>query len=921
MSLARYQQKRDFKATPEPRGRVGKRKAAGLAFVIQKHAASHLHYDFRLELDGVLLSWAVPKGPSLDPADRRLAMHVEDHPVEYGGFEGTIPKGQYGGGTVMLWDRGTWTPRGDAARDYAAGHLKFDLDGEKLKGGFMLVRSHGGKYGGKYGGKRAGDVWFLIKERDAFARPGASIVDEAPDSVSTGRSIREIGGDTQARVWQSNRSVKDNVEAGAVAPAAKRANGKASRAPAPTASAGTGALPDGARRAALPATLSPMLATLVKSTPVGDGWLHEVKYDGYRMLARVERGRARLYSRNGREWTAVLPEIAAELASLPLRAGWIDGEIAIADARGRTSFQKLQNELGTGDAGRITYFVFDLPYCNGYDLRAAPLVQRKALLRALLDPPPPHLRYGVEIEAEGAKVFAQACSLGLEGIVSKRADSHYASLRGRDWIKVKCGHRQEMVIVGFTDPGGSRTGFGALLLGVHDAKGVLRYAGRVGTGFDDATLAAMARRLRKLEVASPAVADPPRGAQARGVHWVKPELVGEVAYTEWTDAGTLRHPSFLGLREDKAAREVVRERPATAPDVADHGEDAGAGAGDRSPPPRKAARNAAGPGSASRGRKRAAAKSSSRTATAAKSPTQGSDGTIEGVRFTHPDKLLFPDVGVSKRDVALHYAKVAPRLLPHIAGRPLSLVRCPDGWQGECFYQKHAPASLDAAVSRVEVDESDGKATYAEAHGVEALVGLAQWGVIEIHPWGSRVPKLDRPDRLIFDFDPDAGVAWPDIVDAVRALRGMLEEIGLVPFLKTTGGKGLHVVTPIRPSVDWTAAKGFTRAVAELMVRASPERFIATATKARRSGRIFIDYLRNAQGATAIAPYALRARAGAPVSVPLAWNELDAARDVRGAHFNLRNLEARLRETRVDPWEGMAAAAVTLTAAMRKRVA
>jgi bifunctional non-homologous end joining protein LigD len=951
MTLARYHQKRDFRVTPEPRGKVARGAHAELSFVVQKHAASHLHYDFRLELGGVLLSWAVPKGPSVDPADRRLAIHVEDHPLEYGGFEGTIPARQYGAGTVMVWDRGLWMPQGDPAEGYAKGHLKFTLEGVKLKGGWTLVRSQGGRFGGKYGGKRAGDMWFLIKERDRFAQAGRSIVDDAPDSVVSGRSLDDIAHGA-ARVWQSNRSVAQNVRAGALVPlapaalapahaakAASRAPKLARRAARDSAAASRGAaddpdaeagaaarLPPQARRARLPAKLAPMLATLVQGPPAGEGWVHEIKYDGYRMLARVDNGRARLYSRNGNDWTAALQAIAADLATLPLASGWLDGEIAVADAQGRTSFQRLQNALA-GDTGSITYFVFDLPFANGYDLREVPLDKRKAMLRTLLDPPPARLRFGVEIVAEGAAVFAQARALGLEGIVSKRLASHYVGARSRDWLKIKCGRRQEMVIVGYTDPGGSREGFGALVLGAHDAAGALRYAGRVGTGFDTATLRTLAARLRPLGVDKPAVIGAPRGAASRDVHWVKPVLVAEIAFAEWTNDGTLRQPSFVGLRADKKASEVVREREVPVRD-AGAAPPAGAGKPARRAGVRQAAtakrsatrpvkiarRASAGDGAPARDNARTVARKR------ADPPAAVSDSrdTIEGVRITHPDKLMYADVELSKLDVARHYALVAARLLPHLAGRPLSLLRCPDGWQGECFYQKHAPDSLGGAVGRVRVQESAGPANYAEVHSAAGLVALAQWGVLEIHPWGSRAPRLERPDLLVFDFDPDDAVSWQDLVDAVKAMRKLLAEIGLTPFLKTTGGKGLHVVTPLRPSADWTVAKDFARAVAELMANTFPDRFVATMAKARRKERIFIDWLRNAEGATAIAPYALRARAGAPVATPLEWRELDAGVDLRRDHFNARNIAARLALR--DPWRGLAASAPALTASMRKRV-
>ena len=918
MTLARYRQKRNFRVTPEPRGRAARARGRELAFVIQKHAASHLHYDFRLELNGVMLSWAVPKGPSLDPADKRLAMHVEDHPLEYGAFEGLIPAKQYGAGTVMLWDRGNWIPKGDAAEGYAAGRLKFELDGAKLKGGWMLVRSQPGKFGGKYGGRRAGDVWFLIKERDSYASDGRPIVDTAPDSVTSGRSLAEITRN-EDRIWRSDRSAAANVRAGAIRPAdATPARAAKAARPAATAKSIKVAAPEGARRARLPATLAPMLATLVKATPTGEGWVHEIKYDGYRMLARVEGGKARIYSRSGKDWTAALRPITTALATLPLTSAWLDGEIAVTDAKGRTSFQRLQNALGSPADDAITYFVFDLPFADGFDLRQVALRERKAMLRALLDPPPEHVRHGVEIEAEGAPVFAQACALGLEGIVSKRLDATYQAVRSRDWLKVKCGRRQEMVIGGFTDPQGGRQGLGALLLGVHDDAGALRYSGRVGTGFDAATLAQLHARLSALEIIDPAFTDPPRGSAAKGVHWVKPRLVAEIAFTEWTDTGTLRHPSFLGLREDKKAKQVTREREQSVP---------AAKADNASAQPKAAAAKS----SAGKVRAKAAAASpaAAKRRTSRRAPTKvvkpaRSDATqrdvIDGVRLSNADKIYYADANVSKRDVALYYHTVAKRLLPHITGRPLSLLRCPEGLQGECFYQKHAGTALGATVGRVEVRERKGAATYAEVHSGAGLVGLVQWGVLELHPWGSRTPKLDRPDRLIFDFDPDDAVTWDTLVESVGVLRKLLDELQLPAFIKTTGGKGLHVVVPIRPTIDWDTAKRFTRAVPEMMVQAFPDRFVATVSKARRKGRIFIDYLRNAEGSTAIAPYALRARAHAPVAMPITWDELAAGVDLRFEHFNIGNVPQRIAAQRIDPWQGLADAATTLTVAMRKRV-
>ena len=875
MALQRYREKRDFKVTPEPRGRVARKKQHGLSFVIQKHAASHLHYDFRLELNGVLLSWAVPKGPSLDPADKRLAMHVEDHPLEYGGFEGTIPSKQYGGGTVMVWDRGTWTPKGDPAEGYRKGQLKFELAGDKLHGGWTLVRTHGSKYGGN--GKQA---WLLIKEHDDFARRGsdANIVVDQPDSVVSGRTMEKITGDIE-HVWHSNRSVAANVKGGAL-------TGPKTGKPKPgNVHAKIGEV-EGATKAKLPAALSPQLATLVDACPQGDDWLHEIKYDGYRMVCRVDRGNVKIYSRNGKDWTEALDGIAKAVGRLRLKSAWIDGEVAIVTSDGRTSFQQLQNALTDPNVGSLTYFVFDLVYMDGYDLRGVALTERKRLLRAVIPADNAILRYGVEVQGSGDEVFAQACKLGLEGIVSKRVDSFYQTAkRTRDWIKVKCGKRQEMVIGGFTDPQGSRAGLGALLLGVYEADGGLRYSGRVGTGFDDSTLASLRKQLARLEQSASAFVNPPSGYAAKGVHWVKPTLVAEVAFTEWTQDGTLRHPSFQGLRKDKKAKEVMREYAA------------------KKTPPADLDGRAAKPG----GVKRPDAAS-----------VTSSESVVAGMAISHPDKLLFPADKLSKIDIAQYYERVGQWIVPHLRDRPLSLVRCPDGWQGHCFYQKHADKSVNAAVARMSVPEGDGTATYMSANSTAALVALLQWGVIEVHPWGSRKPKLDRPDRLVFDFDPDDGVGWSELVSAVQVTRTLLDEMGLTGFLKTTGGKGLHIVVPIRPTIDWEVAKGFTKAVADLLVTTFPDRFTATLSKARRKGKIFIDYLRNGQGATAVAPYSVRAREHAPVATPIAWEEL--TRDVRFAHFNVGSIPQRLTRMANDPWAAFFEVRQSLNTTMMKRV-
>ena len=879
MALEKYRAKRNFAVTPEPRGKAARSRKRELSFVIQKHAASHLHYDFRLELDGVLLSWAVPKGPSLDPADKRLAMHVEDHPIEYGDFEGVIPPRQYGSGTVMIWDRGTWHPGTDPGEGYRKGHLKFTLDGEKLKGAWTLIRTQGSKFGGS-GGKQA---WLLIKERDAEARNGGvPIVDSAPNSVTTGRSLDKIAA-ARSHVWQSSKSVAQNVRAGAIADTPRRTAKRAPRAAKRAAKSSTAkrdAPPEGAKPAKLPARLAPMLTTLVAAAPSGDDWIHEIKYDGYRMVCRIDGRDVRIASRNGKDWTAAFHRIALDLGRLPVKSAWIDGEAVVLDSTGRSSFQALQNALSAGDAA-FSYFAFDLPYADGYDLRAVPLVERKRRLREIVGEGVGVIRVGPEVVGHGTEFFRQACSLSLEGAVCKRADSTYRDgLCTREWVKVKCTRQQEMVIGGWTDPQGARSGFGALMLGVYEGER-LRYAGKVGTGFDEKVLRDIHRQLKKRERATPAFDDPPRGYEARGAHWVEPDLVAEVAFTEWSNDGALRHPSFLGLRIDKKAREVVREK-------------------EQALRPRD---GEAAPGS--RGSKRAAAAPDA--------------ARVAGIAISNPDKPYFPESNLSKIDIARYYETIAPHLLPHIRNRPLSLVRCPDGWNGQCFYQKNADRSVNEAVDRIEVPEKEGTATYMGAASPAALVALVQWGVLEMHPWGSRKPRLDRPDRLIFDFDPDDAVPWQEVVTAVELMRTLLGELGLEGFLKTTGGKGLHVVVPIRATLDWEDAKAFTRAVAEFMVRTFGDRFTATVSKARRKGKIFIDYLRNAEGATAIAPFAVRARAGAPVAMPIAWEDL-AGGDVRFDHFSVMNAREHLAKRKRDPWKDFATTAQSITQAHRKRM-
>ena len=832
MALRDYTRKRDFARTPEPRGGHAPRRSAPPLFVVQKHAASRLHWDFRLEMDGVLKSWAVPKGPSLDPADKRLAMHVEDHPLEYGDFEGVIPKGEYGGGTVMLWDRGTWTPEGDPRQGYRGGTLKFRLDGTRLHGGWALVRMRGRD-------ARDGErTWLLIKEKDRAARAGwdAAKIEGKGASVASGRTMERIAA-APARVWRSNRTPAPTP------------------APPSTAAPRARAAARGRPVVALPRFVPPQLATLVAEPPAGDEWLHEMKFDGYRILARLDRGRVRLLTRNAKDWSARLPTIVEAVTRLPARTALLDGEAVILKDDGTTSFQALQNLLsGAGGGGTLVYMAFDLLHLDGKDLTRLPLEERKAALRRLLGDTDV-IRYSDHVIGGGGAFFGEACRLRLEGVVAKRRDAPYRPGRGRDWLKIKCGRRQEVVIGGFTPPAGARAGLGALLVGVHEGPRLV-FAGKVGTGFTTADLRALAARLVKLEQRTSPFDPAPRIAAAR---WVKPVLVGEVAFAEWTADGKMRHPSFQGLREDKAARDVTREVAGPTTREA---------ASDRAP-------------SAQRG-------------------TAPADGAIVGgVRLTHPERVLYPKPRVTKLDLARYYAAVADAMLPHLAGRPTTLVRCPDGITGTCFYQRHAGAGAAAgSLRRVKVPGHRGDSLVVDS--LPGLISTVQMGILEIHTWNATTARLEQPDRIVLDLDPGPGVSWAEVIEAARLLRGVLKATGLESFVKTSGGKGLHVVAPITSDAGWDEAAAFTRALAEALARREPRRFTANMSKAARGGRIYIDYLRNRRAATTVAAYSTRARPGAPVSLPLAWDELSAGVPA-GAH-DVATVPKRLAGLRTDPW-------------------
>ncbi len=856
MALEDYRRKRRFSRTPEPEGRVQAKGAHALSFVVQKHAARRLHYDFRLELDGVLKSWAVPKGPSLDPADKRLAVAVEDHPIEYGGFEGTIPEGEYGGGTVMVWDRGTWEPEGDAAAALAKGNLKFTLDGARLKGKWALVRMGGAR-------NADGKNWLLIKERDPVARPGegGELVERFQRSALSRRTMEGIA-KAKDEVWHSNKR--------ADGPAARthRLQERVRRARAPAA-----ADIEGARPARLPAVPKAELATLADAPPEGAGWLHEIKYDGYRMLARIERGKVMMFSRNGIDWSGRFPEIEAALAALPVETAVLDGEVVHLLPSGLSSFSALKDDLSAKRTAHLVYYVFDLLHLDGHALDRAPLLARKEALAALVDGSSEGpVRFSGHVVGDGEKFFDTACDHKLEGIISKRADAPYRAERTRDWLKIKCQQSDEFLVLGWTDPEGKRKSFGALLLGYRDKTGALRFAGAVGTGFTARTLESIGEKLRQLARKTPPSAEIAKEAP-RGAHWVRPELVAQLQYTEWTDDGRLRHPSFQGLREDKTADEVVIDPP--APRVAD-------------PPPSPAPRSV---GAA---------------ATAA----------TAGVRLTHPEKLLYPADGITKRDLANYYEAVAAHMLPHVRGRPLTLLRCPEGQQGHCFYQKHPGEGAPSELGRIEIEEKNGTTTYLIADDLAGLVALVQMGVLEIHLWGSTRRALEKPDRVILDLDPDEGLAWERVIEGAVALRKLLGEMGLETFVKGTGGKGLHVVLPLKPKYGWDEIKAFSHAIAGELVRRHPDYYTGALPKKARRGKIFVDYLRNQRGATAIAPYSARARPGAPVAPPLTWAEVE--KGVRSDAFTVATMPERLARQRRDPWADLADCQQTLPAAVMR---
>ncbi len=835
-SLDAYDRKRDFARTPEPEPKAKAKRGTsrGDGFVVQKHAARRLHYDLRLEMEGVLKSWAITRGPSLTTGEKRLAIRTEDHPLEYLTFEGNIPKGEYGGGSMLVWDRGRWKPEFDPHKGLEKGHLQFALDGTRLKGSWHLVRI-------KPRRGEENDPWLLVKSDDEFARPPGApeITDEETTSFASGLTTEELA---------AKGTVRQDHKARIKVAAARKL-----------------VLPDirkvkGARKGILPPFVEPSLAAVCDRPPSGAKWVHEIKFDGYRVQARIDGGKIRMKTRKGLDWTERFRSIATALDALGLASGLLDGEIVVEDAGGIASFNALQEDLSAGRQDRLRYRVFDILYAEGFDLTPAALIERKALLQRILEvmPPDSPVLFSEHIDDDGPAMLKHACRLGLEGIVSKRADLPYRSGRGEHWLKSKCTHSEEFLILGHSPSTVAAASIGALLLGYREG-GKLHYAGRVGTGWS----AEMAKTLRTTLDAIPASKPPlanamPEGSE-KGVRWAEPKLVCEVQYRGWSADRILRQSSFRGLREDKTAEEIGLEQ---------------------------------------KGRPRAS----------------GAAARIAGsARLTHPERLLW-DEGITKQGLAEFYTEIADWILPHISNRVLSLMRRPGGAKEKSFFAKHPWNGLSSAARRIDVGEKEPMFAISNFAG---LLELVQAAVVEIHPWGSMADDLERPDRLIFDLDPGDDVPWSDVIAAALEVRQRLKDQGLESFVKTTGGKGLHVVLPVEPRADWDEVKAFTRSIAEAMAKDAPARYVATMTKTARHGRIFVDYFRNGRGATAVSAYSTRAFAHATVSAPLQWEEL--SEQIRSDHFRTDNLVQRLDHLREDPWRGMLKIRQRLPASRKRR--
>ena len=826
-ALALYKAKRNFAVTAEP-SEGGVASPDALTFVVQKHAASRLHYDFRLELGGVMVSWAVPKGPSFDPKEKRMAIHVEDHPISYASFEGTIPPKQYGAGTVIVWDRGTWEPVGDPQAGLAAGKLVFRLHGEKLEGLWELVRI-------AKGGERQ-EPWILFKKKDAFVRDHAEydVVTALPDSV--------------------------------IAKPLKNTSGKVRARSAPGASMRTAAAPSaGAPRAKLPEVIKPQLATLAAAIPSTGDWLFEIKFDGYRVMARLEDGKVGLMTRGGHDWQARMPSLVQELAALGLDSTLLDGEIVVLSDNGNPDFNALQNAFDQGKgADRIVYFVFDAPFFEGQDLRDLPLRERRRLLQAFFEQrATEHVRFSADFPADAASILKSACQMQLEGVIAKRADAPYVSRRSETWLKLKCKLRQEFVVCGYTERSDNTAQVGSLLLGIHDKSGKLVSAGSVGTGWSGEEARELKKKLlplaRDKAPFAAGASKPGRWSKrkAGSERWVAPELLAEVTFAEWTPDSQIRHAAFIGLRDDKPAQTIIREelQPTQGPVKAD--------------------------------------------VRANRAPASKATGSI---KVTNADRIIDATTGITKLEMVRYYESVADYILPHLKGRPCSLVRGPTGVTGQLFFQKHGEKIGIPGITELPAELWPGHASLLEVAHPTALAGAAQMKVIEFHTWNSTTRAIDKPDRMVFDLDPGEGTTWEHIQEAATLVRSMLDALGLVAWLKTSGGKGLHVVVPLAPRYDYNTVKGFSQAIVQHLAKTIPSRFVAKSGPGNRIGKLFVDYLRNGHGATTAAAFSARARPGMGVSMPVAWDDLASLKS--GAQWNVRTARDHLSFQISDPWAG-----------------
>ena len=797
-ALAEYNAKRDFEKTPEPA--AGDPSEMGDLFMVQKHDATRLHWDLRLEVGGVLKSWAVTKGPSPDPDVKRLAVRTEDHPMSYATFEGVIPKGEYGGGTVMLWDRGRWAPiEGKSAKDLEKGHLHFVLEGERMKGEWLLIRL-------KKKANEKRENWLLRKLKDEHAQEGDVLVQRELTSIATGRSMAEIAADKEGRFSLEDKggdAFLEQMEKASTNRTKKRKRrGKAAK----------------------PAFRKLQLATLVDDVPSGNGWMHEIKFDGYRALIAAKGKDVTIWTRNGKDWTDKFGPLVETIAALGLPACLIDGEIVAHDEEGNPDFSTLQSVLkrGHGSQGEddaLALHAFDLLELDGEDLTTLPNVERKERLEALLKGAAPPIHLADHVIGRGEALHRTMCDAGQEGIISKRIDAPYRGKRTKAWVKVKCVRRQDFVIGGWKASKAKGRPFASLLLAQYEGEELV-YRGNVGTGFDGDDFDQLSGKFKRLARKTPPLET--TKAEARGVSWVTPNLVAEIAYAELTADGRVRHASYLGLRPDKEAKEVASEDAAPAP-----------------------------------------------------------DGKTE-VKISSRDRVVFPDSGQTKGQLADYYEAVAPIMLPFLANRPVSLVRCPQGRARKCFFQKHDNGGLGDRVLGVPIAEKDGGTEdYTYLEDATGILQCVQMGTIEFHGWGSRTADVEAPDRMVFDLDPDEGLDFGDVKSAARDIRDRLADLGLVSFAMLSGGKGVHVVVPLETGHDWETHKDFSRRFAEALSLAEPERFTANMSKAKRKGRIFIDWLRNQRGATAVLPYSARSRTGAPVAVPIAWNELKKLDEAR----------------------------------------